>query len=129
MNCHCELPVALFDSFLLLCPLPEPLKLATFLDRFWPNTKKSYAVRLDINPDKVTHALAKIREAGLPVTPATSVTPAIPTATFFSNAPKPPPLTICDWKPGDFPDQWAGTKIVTAREFLAIVTGAVAILY
>jgi putative PIN family toxin of toxin-antitoxin system len=54
--------------------------------------------RLNIHPDKVTHALAKIREAGLLVTPNTPVTAASdPETTFFSNAPKPPPLTI--WRP------------------------------
>jgi putative PIN family toxin of toxin-antitoxin system len=51
--------------------------------------------RLDIQPDKVTKALARIREAGVLVTPATPVSAASdPDDNIFWSAPKPLPFTF-----------------------------------
>ncbi len=80
--------------------------------------------RLDIHPDKVTHALAKIREAGLLVTPTTPVTAASDPDDniFLECAEAASAHYLVTGNQRDFPHQWAGTKVVTAREFLATIT-------
>jgi putative PIN family toxin of toxin-antitoxin system len=79
--------------------------------------------RLDIHPDKVTKALARIREAGLLVTPTSSVTAASdPDDNIFLECAQAASAGyLVTGNRRDFPDEWAGTKVVTAREFLAIV--------
>jgi uncharacterized protein len=79
--------------------------------------------RLDIHSDKVTNALTRIREAGLLITPTTPVTAAgDPDDNIFLECAQAASAGyLVTGNRRDFPDEWAGTKVVTAREFLAIV--------
>ena len=82
--------------------------------------------RLDIHPAKVTKALARIREAGLIVTPTVRVTAARdPDDNIFlecAQAAEAQYLVTGNLK--DFPRVWGTTRIVTAREFMEVITGA-----
>ena len=82
--------------------------------------------RLDIQPDKVTNALARIRETGLVVTPTVSVTAARdPDDNIFlecAQSAEAEYLVTGNLK--DFPRVWLTTRIVTAREFMEVITGA-----
>lgn len=81
--------------------------------------------RLDIQSGKVTHALTRIREAGLVVTPAVVVTAARdPDDNIFlecAQAAKAEYLLTGNLK--DFPRVWETTRIVSAREFMEVITG------
>lgn len=82
--------------------------------------------RLDIQPDKVTNALARIRETGLVVTPTVSVTAARdPDDNIFlecAQSAEAEYLVTGNLK--DFPRVWLTTRIVTAREFMEVITDA-----
>jgi putative PIN family toxin of toxin-antitoxin system len=80
--------------------------------------------RLDIHPDNVTKALARIREAGLLVAPATPVTATSDPDDniFLECAQAASARYLVTGNRRDFPDEWEGTKVVTAREFLEIIT-------
>jgi len=77
--------------------------------------------RLKINPDKVTTALARIREAGLLVTPTTPVTAASDPDDniFLECAAAAKAQYLVTGNQGHFPPEvWEQTRIVTARQFL-----------
>src|SRR5260221_7926993 len=80
--------------------------------------------RLDIHPDKVTHALTRIRQASLLVTPTTRVAAASDPDDniFLECAEAASAHYLVTGNLRDFPNQWAGTRVVTAREFLAVIT-------
>ena len=82
--------------------------------------------RFDIQPDKVTNALARIRETGLVVTPTVSVTAARdPDDNIFlecAQSAEAEYLVTGNLK--DFPRVWLTTRIVTAREFMEVITDA-----
>src|SRR6266849_4488543 len=80
--------------------------------------------RLDIHPDKVTNALARIREAGLLVIPTAPVNAASDPDDniFLECAQAASARYLVTGNRRDFPDEWEGTKVVTPREFLEIIT-------
>jgi putative PIN family toxin of toxin-antitoxin system len=82
-----------------------------------------HRARLHIHPDKVTNALGRIREAGLLVTPTTPVTAARDPddAIFLECAQAADAQYLVTGNQIDFPDVWAGTRIVTARQFLEVI--------
>ena len=82
--------------------------------------------RLDIQPGKATNALTRIREAGLVVIPTFRVTAARdPDDNIFlecAQAAEAEYLVTGNLK--DFPGVWETARIVTAREFMEVITGA-----
>ncbi len=82
--------------------------------------------RLNINPDKVNDALARIRRAGFPVIPTVIVTAASDPDDniFLECAQTAEAHYLVTGNSKDFPAVWQTTRIVTAREFMEVFAGA-----
>ena len=79
--------------------------------------------RLDIHPDKVTTALARIREAAELVNPTTTVTAASDPDDniFLECAEAAEAQYVVTGNIKDFPEAWAGARIVMPRQFLEVI--------
>ena len=80
--------------------------------------------RLEMHPDKVLNAMNRIREAAILVNPTTAVTAASDPDDniFLECAEAAGAHYLVTGNHNDFPETWAGTYIVTPREFLEVIT-------
>ena len=86
-------------------------------------TEVLHRARLAIDPNKVANALARIRGSGLLVTPTMVVAAARDPDDniFLECAYAAAAGFIVTGNIKDFPTEWYGTRIVTAREFLGVI--------
>jgi len=82
--------------------------------------------RLGIHPEKVANALARIRDAAVLVTPTTVVTAAVDPDDniFLECAEAAEAQYVVTGNQADFPEVWAGARIVTPRQFLEVIAEA-----
>jgi len=82
--------------------------------------------RFDLHPEKVANALARIRAAAVLVTPTTAVSAASdPDDNIFLECAEAAGADyVVTGNQADFPELWAGARIVTPRQFHEIIAEA-----